>query len=154
MGEGTARHPGDAWFEDDGFWKAAAAALFGEQEWRAATADSAHLVSLLGLDPGSSVLDLGCGPGRYGLPIADLGYAVTGVDRTSHFLDEAAGRAEAASLDIELVLSDMREFGRPGAFDAAISMLTSFGYFEDPEEDLQVLRNVLDSLKRKAKAKT
>jgi SAM-dependent methyltransferase len=41
----------------------------------------------------------------------------------------------------------MREFERPGVFDAAISMLTSFGYFEDPADDLKVLQRVLTSLK-------
>ncbi|MHC4409156.1 MAG: class I SAM-dependent methyltransferase [Planctomycetota bacterium] len=137
----------NAWYEDVGFWRAASASLFGDEAWHAAAADSGQLVALLGLEPGASVLDLGCGPGRYALPLAGLGYAVTGVDRTAPYLDEARKRADEAELEIELVLADMREFRRPAAFDAAISMLTSFGYFEDPEEDLQVLRNVLDSLK-------
>ena len=38
-------------------------------------------------------------------------------------------------------------FRRPGAFDAAISLFTSFGYFHDDEEEGAVLRNLCDSLK-------
>ena len=41
----------------------------------------------------------------------------------------------------------MREFVRPEAFDAAINLFTSFGYFEDPAEDLQVAKNLFHSLK-------
>lgn len=32
------------------------------------------------IPPGASVLDLGCGPGRIAVPLADLGHVVTGVD--------------------------------------------------------------------------
>lgn len=135
------------WFEDDGFWAAASGSLFGDEAWQTAAAEAGQLTALLDLEPGDSVLDLGCGPGRYALPLAGLGHAVTGVDRTASYLAEATDRAGAADLDVEFVRADMREFRRPQAFDAAISMLTSFGYFEDPEDDLRVLRNVLDSLR-------
>ncbi len=41
----------------------------------------------------------------------------------------------------------MRNFCRPEAFDAAINLFTSFGYFEDPAEDRQVIANFFASLK-------
>ena len=41
----------------------------------------------------------------------------------------------------------MRSFVRPDAFHLALSLFTSFGYFEDECDDLQVLRNVHRSLK-------
>ena len=41
----------------------------------------------------------------------------------------------------------MREFVRPATFDAAVNLYTSFGYFEDPAENLRVLRNFRASLK-------
>ncbi|GIX07749.1 MAG: hypothetical protein KatS3mg115_2152 [Candidatus Poribacteria bacterium] len=41
----------------------------------------------------------------------------------------------------------MREFRREEAFDAVISMFTSFGYFENPADDAKVLINVYDSLR-------
>lgn len=42
---------------------------------------------------------------------------------------------------------DMRDFGRADAFDLVLSMFTSFGYFDDKDEDLGVLRNMLTSLR-------
>lgn len=139
--------PETDWFEDDSFWEAAAASLFGEEAWEAAAVDAQALTALLDLEPGHTILDLGCGPGRHAISLARLGFAVTGVDRTVPYLREAARRAADAGVELELVRSDMREFRRPRAFEAALSMLTSFGYFEDPEEDLLVLRNTLDSLR-------
>lgn len=62
------------------------------------------------------------------------------------YLDELRHHADDASLDIEIVESDMRSFCRPNSFDAAINVFTSFGYFEDPEDDRTVLRNLHTSL--------
>ena len=41
----------------------------------------------------------------------------------------------------------MREFIRSESFDLALSLFTSFGYFEDEQDDLRVLRNMHQSLK-------
>ena len=41
----------------------------------------------------------------------------------------------------------MRTFASPEKFDAIVNLFTSFGYFEDPEEDRGVLKNVFVSLK-------
>jgi SAM-dependent methyltransferase len=71
---------------------------------------------------------------------------VTGVDRTLPYLDQARASASKENLKIEFVHSDMREFSRPAAFDAAINFFTAFGYFENPADDAKVARNLLDSL--------
>jgi SAM-dependent methyltransferase len=72
---------------------------------------------------------------------------VTGVDRTARYLEQAREAAARENLGIELVHSDMRTFVRREAFDGALSMFTSFGYFEDAAEDLRVARNVCESLR-------
>jgi SAM-dependent methyltransferase len=72
---------------------------------------------------------------------------VTGVDRTRFHLDLARERARLAGVDVELVDADMRDFRRPAAYDLALSLFTSFGYFDARDDDLQVLRNVRSSLK-------
>ena len=135
------------WHQNDAFWAAAAAHMFSDEAWRKAAAEAERLVEWIGLGPGSSLLDLGCGPGRYALPLARLGCEVTGVDRTEAFLAEARRRADADGLEVELVRADMREFVRAEAYDVVISMLTSFGYFVDPDDDLKVLENVRQSLR-------
>lgn len=136
------------WHEDDRFWETVGPGLFHEGRWRAASQEVDALLRLVPAAAGARVLDLCCGPGRHSLELARRGFRVTGVDRTSAFLAEARRRADAEGLSLELVQDDMRRFKRPGAFDLVINMYTSFGYFEDPEEDLQVLRNVWESLRQ------
>jgi SAM-dependent methyltransferase len=72
---------------------------------------------------------------------------VTGVDRTRLYLDRASKQAEAEGLKVEFVQSDMRTFCRLDAFDAVVNLFTSFGYFEDSEDDRQVALNMYRSLK-------
>ena len=135
------------WHEQDAFWEAVAPVLFVQRRWSDAPAEVAQVVSLLGIEPGAHILDLCCGVGRHSLELARRGFQVTGVDRTRPYLDRAARQAEAEGLKVEFVQSDMRAFCRPDAFDAVVNLFTSFGYFEDPEDDRQVAMNVYRSLK-------
>jgi len=135
------------WHEQDTFWDTVAPTLFTQQRWEDAPAEVEQVVSLLGIDPGAHVLDLCCGVGRHSLELARRGFQVTGVDRTRLYLDRASKQAEAEGLKVEFVQSDMRDFCRPDAFDAVVNMFTSFGYFEDPEDDRQVALNVCRSLR-------
>jgi SAM-dependent methyltransferase len=135
------------WFEDDALWEGLYPFLFSPERLAGTPAEIDQLTSLLALVPGARILDVGCGPGRHTLELARRGFAVTGVDRTKPYLERARGAAAQEKLAVELVEADMREFQRPEAFDAAISMLSSFGYFEEPADDLRVLRNIHQSLK-------
>ena len=136
-----------AWHERDAFWVKWAPFLFGEQRWQQTPQEVTEIVSLLGIAPGAAVLDLCCGPGRHSLELARRVFAVTGVDVTRAYLDQAGGRAEAEGLSVEFIEEDMRAFRRPESFDAAINVFTSFGYFEDIEDDRRVAANVYLSLK-------
>ena len=135
------------WHEDDEFWQIMAPFMFGEQSWENAPVQVEQLVSILNLAPGSRVLDCPCGPGRHTLELARQGYQVTGVDRTMAYLDLARQSASDEGLTAEIILEDMRRFSRPDTFDAALSLFTSFGYFDDPAENKQVLLNYHSSLK-------
>ena len=111
-----------------------------------AVADVDGILSLTSVAPTARVLDLCCGLGRHALELARRGFSVTGVDKTVQFLDQARRQAREEGLAIEFVQQDMRAFQQPNSFDLALNMNTSFGYFEDPADDLQVLRNIHASL--------
>jgi SAM-dependent methyltransferase len=134
------------WFDDDAFWVDLYPFMFPEQRFAAAPADADKLVRLAS-PHGKAVLDLCCGPGRFSIALAAKGFVVTGVDRTAFLLEQARARAAAAGATIEWIQADMRNFVRPAAFDVVISMFTSFGYFDDKQDDLRVLRNILTNLK-------
>jgi SAM-dependent methyltransferase len=135
------------WHEDDDFWETLEPFMFAEERWAAAGAEVDQVVSLLGLKPPAGILDLCCGPGRHSLELARRGFRVTGVDRTAAYIEKARERAEAEGLTIEFAQDDMRRFCRPDAFDGAVSLFSSFGYFENLDEDRQVLTNLRCSLR-------
>lgn len=71
---------------------------------------------LLDLKPGDSVLDLGCGAGKFALYASDCGATATGVDIAPFFLPRAA-----ATLD--LVIGDLRRLPfRKGSFPKAYTL--------------------------------
>jgi SAM-dependent methyltransferase len=135
------------WFEEEGFWIDTYPVLFSEERFKIAPEQIEKALSLAKVE-GNSVLDLCCGPGRHSIELAKRGFAVTGVDRTPFLLDKAKASAAEHKFDIEFVLSDMRDFIRPDAFDLVLNMFTSFGYFDNKGEDLKVLRNIYESLRQ------
>jgi SAM-dependent methyltransferase len=134
------------WFDNDSFWRELYDWMFFEERFRLAEAQLDKLLALTN-PAGKSVLDLCCGPGRFSIPLAQRGLSVTGVDRTKYLLDKARARARAAKVKVQWVRQDMRDFVRAGAFDLAICMYTSFGYFDDKSEDVVVLNNLFASLR-------
>jgi SAM-dependent methyltransferase len=81
------------------------------------------------------VLDIGCGTGRHLAALGRRGTSAFGLDLSPHLLALAARRAPG-----RVVRGDMRRLPfADGAFDAALSMFTSFGYFAESAENRRVL---------------
>jgi SAM-dependent methyltransferase len=136
------------WFEDDVLWESLESFLFSQFRSSAITVREAEqILTLVHPPPGAAVLDLCCGPGRHSLEFARRGFQVTGVDRTARYLATARAAATREGLTVEFVQEDMRYFQRPEAFDLALNLFSSFGYFEDMVEDLRVLQHLHTSLK-------
>jgi len=136
-----------AWHEEDAFWTKWAPFIFFERRWEQARGEVADIISLLKVSPGASILDLCCGPGRHSLQLARSGFSVTGVDRTKMYLEKARKQAEKEGLEAEFIQNDMRTFCRPDTFNVVINLFTSFGYFEDMNDDRRVAENVYRSLR-------
>ena len=134
------------WFEDELFWQNLYGFLFSDERMSDGEEEIERALSLVDVSSGG-VLDLACGPGRHAVPLAQRGFAVTGVDVSPFLLDRARQRATTAHVEIEWVQSDMRRFERPDSFDLALLMFTSFGYFDSQDEDQQVLEKARLSLK-------
>src|SRR5262245_55255537 len=134
------------WFENDEFWTVLAPIIMFQPQSASRAAIEASAISSH-VRPGASILDLGCGPGHHALPLAALGYKVTAVDRCPHHLDSIRRSARERSLVLDVVEADMRAYHKTDAFDAAINLGTTFGFFDDREDDGCVVSNLLDSLR-------
>src|SRR5262249_48987743 len=95
----------------------------------------AWLVALLGLAPGQTIVDLGCGPGLYCSRLARRGLTVTGVDISPVSLAYARRQAEADRLTIDYQQLDYRAFDEPAAFDAALMICFDLGVLPDVDRD-------------------
>ena len=113
------------------------------------TAREAEFIILnLGLAPGASVLDLGCGHGRIANALAKRGVRVTGLDYSEPSLEWARHEAADAGVDVEWIRGDMRQIRYALAYDAILSVYTSFGYFSD-EENAALVHRVRAALRPK-----
>ncbi|MDF2646602.1 MAG: SAM-dependent methyltransferase [Paenibacillus sp.] len=137
----------DTWYEES----------FGEdyllvykhRDIQGAAREVRKMIAWLKLSHHSHVLDLCCGMGRHALALAEAGYCVTGVDLSPVLLREA--RSADPYNRIRWVESDMRSLPYDETFsegfDAVVNLFTSFGYFEDDNEQLKVLRQIRQALK-------
>lgn len=101
------------------------------------------MLQVLDLPAGSRVLDLACGNGRHTLALHEAGLDAAGLDLSPTLLQQARERLPA---DVPLFNQDMRDPIPDGPWDAVGNFFTSFGYFDDREQDVQVLRRVHDAL--------
>lgn len=101
------------------------------------------LVSFIRLEPGSSVIDLGCGKGRHSVSLNQLGYDVTGLDLSKESIAIAKTR-EKPGLRFEV--QDMRHFRVSKPVDCIMNLFTSFGYFDHDEDNHAVLAGICAAL--------
>lgn len=134
------------WFESEDFWRDFYPCMFSAERFAAAKEEVERIITLTQRS-GGNLLDLCCGPGRHTVEFAQRGFHVTGVDRSPYLLDRAREHASAVGASVEWVKEDMRHFVRPAAFDLACNLFTSFGYFDDEQDDIRVLKNIHQSLK-------
>ena len=135
------------WFESENFWTQYAPIMFDDARWAEAPTVAQYVKDIAKLAPGSKVLDAGCGLGRIAVELAALDLDVTGVDIIQSELDAARDSAEAEGVELTLINQDLRTFHAKNQFDCAVNLYTSFGYCDTVEEDMQILRNIADSVK-------
>ncbi len=86
-------------------------------------------------------LDLACGTGRRAVALHDGRGGVVGVDLSDRLLFQAR-RKEGPSHPFWARADRRRLPFRAGTFGAVVNFFTSFGTFEDPSEDVRVVREV------------
>jgi SAM-dependent methyltransferase len=101
-----------------------------------------NITALLDLDKSTHILDLPCGKGRHSVFLNSLGYTVTGADLSENSINLAKNHKNAT---LHFEVQDMRATFN-NKYDAVFNLFTSFGYFEDDEEDLLILKNIKNGL--------
>jgi SAM-dependent methyltransferase len=113
---------------------------------RDSSSEAEAAARLAGVEPPAEILDAPTGFGRHALPLAQLGFRVTGIDRSEVQLSEArrlAGEVEWP----RWVQADFRELPfEDESFDAVLCLFTSIGY-RGEEGDRQAFGEFLRALR-------
>jgi 2-polyprenyl-3-methyl-5-hydroxy-6-metoxy-1,4-benzoquinol methylase len=72
-----------------------------------------------GVTPGATLLDAGCGTGRYSTELGRHGYVVHGIDRSPELIAEARRSAESAGSSASFAVGDLLE-GPVSQYDAIL----------------------------------
>ena len=90
------------------------------------------------------IIDIACGAGRHTLFLNKLGYHTTGIDLSEESIKSAK---EKSGSKRPFEVWDMRECYKKQEFDVALNLFTSFGYFENEEDDIAAIKAMSDNLK-------
>jgi SAM-dependent methyltransferase len=101
-----------------------------------------NLTHYLNLPEKAKVLDLACGKGRHSIYLNQLGYEVVGADLSENSIAEANKNQNKT---LHFKVHDMRETFE-NKFDAIFNLFTSFGYFENDQDNLTILKAMKESL--------
>jgi SAM-dependent methyltransferase len=116
--------------------------LYKERNYREAQIFMDNLTHYLNLPEKAKVLDLACGKGRHAIYLNQLGYEVVGADLSENSIMEA-NKNQNETLHFQV--HDMRDTFED-KFDAIFNLFTSFGYFENDEDNLTTLKAMKESL--------
>lgn len=116
--------------------------VYGHRDEAEATRNAPTIARLVKLKPGSRVLDIACGEGRYARALTAYGCRVTGIDLSADLLDEARRQSPLLPGTPTYLRCDMRELPFSLQFEAAVSLFTSFGYFDERTDDARVLEGI------------
>ena len=128
-----------SWFDSAHYYR-----LYANRNTTEAAAFIDKLVDTLRPRRGALALDVGCGVGRHSRYLAAKGFRVTGIDLAAGSI-QTAKQSERPGL--HFLRQDMRvPFGRNWA-NYVFNFFTSFGYFNNPDDDDKVVSNIFTALK-------
>lgn len=107
-------------------------------------AEYGHVDFLLGrlsAARGDSLLDVGCGQGRYSLAFASRGMRVTGLDASPALLHEARRLAAQAGIEVGWIRGDMRALPSAGVYRFAV-LFDAFGFFDTEDENEGIIHEM------------
>ncbi|HEY4279383.1 MAG TPA: class I SAM-dependent methyltransferase [Conexibacter sp.] len=100
--------------------------------------DAAKMIAFLGLAPGTTVVDAGCGFGRYCAALTEQGMVATGIDISPAAIAEAEKRSPGPRYLIADLTQPLPE--GVGPFDVLVNLYSSWGYGATEAEDIEMLR--------------
>lgn len=128
----------EAWFDSDYYH-----ILYKERNEAEAQLFLNNLKKVFNWQPWELILDLACGRGRHAHYLASLGMKVTGIDLS---ISSIAFANKITNPQVKFVVQDMRLPLGINQYNYILNLFTSFGYFENEQENILVLQHIKNAL--------
>jgi ubiquinone/menaquinone biosynthesis C-methylase UbiE len=102
-----------------------------------------RLIATLDLGPNDVVVDFGCGPGFYLIPLAKVAGKAIGIDVSTRMLERAAYHAKKAKVEVELLQNDGTNIRLPNDSVNLIVLVHVFHEVNDKRTVLNEFRRIL-----------
>lgn len=102
-------------------------AFYRDKDYRAEALQADSLLKKYG-NGIRKIINYGCGTGCHDLELSRLGYQCTGIDMSPLMIETARKNAEAAGVDIDFSVADIREYRPRDRYDAVISLFHVMSY--------------------------
>jgi len=120
----------ESWFESEEYLN-----VYKHRDEKEARLLVESILSITKIREKSKILDLACGAGRHSIEFAKKGFELTAVDLSKNLLDAAKKNAEAINIKVNFIRADLRKFKSNEKFDLVLNLFTSFGYFNNDEDN-------------------
>lgn len=100
-----------------------------------------NILKYIPLQSGLKALDAACGSGRHAIQLALKNFDVTAFDLSVPLLNIAIADTLAQNLDIKYFNGDLRFVRLKEKFNIILNLFTSFGYFENDEENFAFIKS-------------
>jgi SAM-dependent methyltransferase len=133
----------------DDWYATAFDAATAEMAWTDRTGlEVDRVIKILQPEGDERVLDMACGSGRHSLELRRRGFEVVGVDISPDLIEIARRDATEAELEVDFVLSDLRDLEFDSEFDLVLNLNDgAIGYLESDEENLKTFEVISRALR-------
>lgn len=132
-----------AWFEewfDSPFYHI----LYKDRDDKEAKSFISNLVNFLQPDENATFVDVACGKGRHAMYLNSLGHIVDGFDLSENSITNAKLKETDT---LHFYTNDIRLPLKENHYQFAFNLFTSFGYFDDEEDNQKAIDAIVKSLK-------
>lgn len=128
-----------SWFDSSYYHK-----LYKHRDNKEAEEFINNLLSWLKIPAGGKVADIPCGKGRHCIYLNSHGFDVTGVDLSPESITEAS---KHTSPTLRFLVGDIRKLNFNEEFEVVFNLFTSFGYFDDEQDNILAMKNLARAVK-------
>jgi SAM-dependent methyltransferase len=103
-----------------------------------------NLIAYLQIKKESRLIDIACGRGRHATYFNKLGFDVVGIDLSEKSITTAK---QNENEKLQFFTHDMRNTFKANSFNIVTNLFTSFGYFDEKEDEQKAINAMAENLK-------